>query len=247
LARVTNCAIDGLGVQRLIRASSAAQTFLRSKEVEFASAAHSDVDKRDYGSAVYDYTKAIKLGLDDPTFYSRRGDTRQSMGDVDGAIGDLSEAIRLCESREHTWAFGTTADWTATMYDMRGAAKAKVGDFDGAIKDFTKAIQLVPSQSPYYGHRSDARRSRGDSRGADEDLAAANRLKPAPSGLTVKDAPPNATALQEAYKAGLAALQSQDFKTAADRFQKAAEKWRFRGAERRTTRQRRPSGERPEA
>ncbi len=74
---------------------------------------------------------------------------------------------------------GASVSFAAVMYDSRGQDRTRVSDIDGAVDDFTKAIDLQPDYPVAYEHRSNARRSKGDLAGAEQDLAAAGRLKAA--------------------------------------------------------------------
>jgi lipoprotein NlpI len=62
------------------------------------------------------------------------------IGDLDGAIADLTEAIEL------------KPDFADAYYD-RGIAKICKGDLDGAIADFTKALDLNPENVLAYHNR----------------------------------------------------------------------------------------------
>lgn len=64
-------------------------------------------------------------------------------------------------------------------YLTRGLQKAALKDFDGAIADMTEAIMIEPLYSDAYGFRSEFRREKGDTEGAqrDEKQAAAIRKK----------------------------------------------------------------------
>src|SRR5262249_28682342 len=61
--------------------------------------------------------------------YLERALIAAESGDVDGAITDLDEAIRL--NPQFAWAFNN-----------RGFARWKKGDVDGAITDYDEAIRL---------------------------------------------------------------------------------------------------------
>jgi tetratricopeptide (TPR) repeat protein len=67
--------------------------------------------------------------------FFNQGLAKHTMGDLDGAIADYNQAIRL----------------TADIYYNRGLAKQTKGDFDEAIVDYSEAIRINPKRvSPYY-------------------------------------------------------------------------------------------------
>jgi tetratricopeptide (TPR) repeat protein len=63
--------------------------------------------------------------------FNNRGNARRDKGDLDGALQDLTEAIRLKPG-------------CADAFHNRGNARIAKGDLDGALPDFTKAIRLKP-------------------------------------------------------------------------------------------------------
>jgi tetratricopeptide (TPR) repeat protein len=64
-------------------------------------------------------------------------------GDLDGAIADYTEAIRL--NPGYVYA-----------YNNRGNTRAKQGDMTGAIADYDKAIALNPDYAEAYSNRAEA-------------------------------------------------------------------------------------------
>ena len=96
---------------------------------------------------------------------NNRGVARQDKGDLDGAIQDYNEAIRL------------KPDY-AIAFLSRGTARRVKGDLDGAIQDDNQAIRLKPDDANSFGERGIARRAKGDVEGAVRDFSEAIRLKP---------------------------------------------------------------------
>ncbi len=76
-----------------------------------------------------------------------RGATK---GDLDGALKDYTEAIRLKPD-------------LAEAYNNRGVARAAKGDPDGALKDCTEAIRLKPDYAGAYNNRGKVRPPRATS------------------------------------------------------------------------------------
>ena len=71
----------------------------------------------------------IPTGMDARAYYDR-GCAKKMARDLDGAIADCTEAIRLDPK-------------DATAYNNRGFAKYEKGDLDGAIADYTEAARLM--------------------------------------------------------------------------------------------------------
>jgi tetratricopeptide (TPR) repeat protein len=95
----------------------------------------------------------------------RRGLAYDSQGDLDHAIADYCEAIRL--NRKFAIAFA----------DRGGAYKAK-GDLDHAIADYSEALQLDPKNTFALNGRGDAHYAKGDLDPAIADYSEAIRLDP---------------------------------------------------------------------
>jgi len=110
------------------------------------------------------YTEAIRLKPDYADAFSNRGVVRYDRGDLEGAIEDLNQAIRL---KPEYGAFFN-----------RGEARCRQGDIEGAVKDYTEAIRLRPDYAAGFTNRGVVRYSNGDLEGAISDFTEAIRLKP---------------------------------------------------------------------
>jgi Tfp pilus assembly protein PilF len=97
--------------------------------------------------------------------YHNRGQARHLAGDIDGALADYDQALRLAPER-------------AKVYANRGMARQAKGDLDGALADFDQAIRLDPADPGAYSKRASARYAGGNAAGALADLDAALRLDP---------------------------------------------------------------------
>ena len=97
--------------------------------------------------------------------YNNRGFEYRYKGDLDRAIADYSEAIRLDPKY-------------ALTYSHRGFAWRKKGDFDRAIADYSEAVRLDPKYARAYDNRGDVHRDKGDLHRAIADYSEAIRLDP---------------------------------------------------------------------
>ena len=86
-------------------------------------------------------------GANNATAYFNRGIAYPPQGDLDRAIADYDQAIRLDPNN-------------ASAYNNRGIAGFQKGDYDHAIADYNQAIRLDPSLAAAYNNRGDAWRAR---------------------------------------------------------------------------------------
>ena len=85
-----------------------------------------------YGDAIADYDRAIKLNPKFAIALNRRGVFKSTtLDDEQGALADLNKAI---ESNPEY----------AEAYSNRGSIKRSLKDYKGAIADWEKAIELEP-------------------------------------------------------------------------------------------------------
>jgi tetratricopeptide (TPR) repeat protein len=75
--------------------------------------------------------------------YFARAFSKVEVGDMDGAIADYTEAIRLNPE-------------FATAYSNRGVVRYNKGDMDGAIVDYIEAIRLNPDYADAYSNQAEA-------------------------------------------------------------------------------------------
>jgi tetratricopeptide (TPR) repeat protein len=93
--------------------------------------------KKDYDSAIKDFTEAIRLEPKVPSFYENRGEARLAKGEYQSAIADLSECIRLEKNPPDLYE----------AYRMRAEAYDKTGNRQAAEADQREAEkykQMVP-------------------------------------------------------------------------------------------------------
>ena len=122
-------------------------------------------EKKDFDSAINDYTKAIELYPEFAETYGHRGIAHLSRGEFVSAINDYTQLIQLDEG-------------FADAYKERGIAYLSRGDFDSAIDDYTKAIQLDPDDTSTYRHRGLTYLRVGEINSANDDFTKAIQLKP---------------------------------------------------------------------
>ena len=125
--------------------------------------------------------------------YFKEGNARYHQGDLDSAIANYTEAIRLNPD-------------SSAVYGLRGLARYEKGDLDSAIADFNKAIRLNPDLAVAYYSRGLARYHQGDLDSTIVNFNAAIRLNP------------NAVAY---FNRGLARYEKGDLDSAIADFNKA--------------------------
>jgi tetratricopeptide (TPR) repeat protein len=97
--------------------------------------------------------------------YAARGFVLASQGELEGAIADYTEAIRL------------EPDFVDAYYN-RGSARYTQGDLEGAIADLNQTIVLEPEYALAYIGRGIAHQAAGDLQNAIADFDEAIRLEP---------------------------------------------------------------------
>src|SRR5665647_2576040 len=114
--------------------------------LSYSAAADCDTPQ-DPEAAIIDCTQSINSGKWKgrylAAFYSNRAAAYHDKGDLDRAIADYNEAIRL--DPKHAKAFFG-----------RGIAFSDKGDNDRAIADFNEAIRLDPKSAMAFDHRGSA-------------------------------------------------------------------------------------------
>ncbi|MBD2343471.1 serine protease [Anabaena subtropica] len=99
--------------------------------------------------------------------YFARGAARIATGDLQGAMTDLNEAIRL--NPEYI---------EDTAYALRGQLRAQQGNLKGALADFNEAVRFNPENHENFKKRAAIRFQQKDFKEAIADLNEALRLKP---------------------------------------------------------------------
>jgi tetratricopeptide (TPR) repeat protein len=97
--------------------------------------------------------------------YTRRGGAYQAQGDLDHAMADFNESMRV----DPTYP---------SAYNNRGIAWYRRGDLDRAIADYDQAIRLDPKYLYAYANRGAAWATKGERDRAIADFDQAIRLDP---------------------------------------------------------------------
>ncbi|WP_138499096.1 tetratricopeptide repeat-containing serine protease family protein [Nostoc sp. PA-18-2419] len=99
--------------------------------------------------------------------YFARGAARYGTGDLQGAMADLNEAIRL--NPEYI---------ESAAYSVRGALRTQQGDLKGALADYSEAVRLDPKDAEAIANRGAIHLLQHDYKGSIVDFNEAIRLKP---------------------------------------------------------------------
>jgi tetratricopeptide (TPR) repeat protein len=140
----------------------------------------------------------IKKHPDKADYYNRRAEARAYKKDLENALEDLNEAIRLNPKEHSYWvnrgtvfgalnkpdkaledfkkAIGLKSTEVARAY--RGTLYLEQAAFDNAIEDFTEAIRLNPNYTPAYTNRGIAYSNTGEYKKALLDYEATIRVDP---------------------------------------------------------------------
>jgi tetratricopeptide (TPR) repeat protein len=143
--------------------------------------------------AVDYFTRRIKDDPNDAVAFLHRGVVRRLRGEVDAAIKDLGEAVRLKPS--------------ATAFNSRGIAWRTKGEYDKAIQDYGDAIRLDASYAPAFNNRGNAWRAKKEYAKAVQDYGEAIRLEPKDASALNNQAWLLATCPDEKYRDGKNAVE----------------------------------------
>jgi len=97
--------------------------------------------------------------------YFYRAYAKDDLGDKQGAIADLNQAIAINPQY-------------AEAYYNRGLVKRNLGDNQGAIADYNQAIAINPQDADTFNNRGNAKSDLGDKQGAIADYNQAIAINP---------------------------------------------------------------------
>ena len=123
-------------------------------------------DAGDLDKAIACYGLVIELDPR-PVVYLHLAEARLVNGDIEGALADCEEAIRL------------DPDMADAYRGRAGVHIARV-DPESALADLDEAIRLDPTDAASYRVRGNLHRAMGDETKAEADLAKAGELGPEP-------------------------------------------------------------------
>ncbi len=113
------------------------------------------VDGKDYQSAIGDAASALALDSTSAVAYLLRGTAVRAMGNLEAALKDFDQAVKLQPSHVNYFERGTT-------YQM-------MNRHEEAIADFTMVIKIEPDVGPPYYSRAKSERALGQLKEAEED------------------------------------------------------------------------------
>jgi tetratricopeptide (TPR) repeat protein len=120
-------------------------------------------NKSDFDRAIADYSEAIRLDPSDPAAYNNRCYAYARAGQLQLAIADCNQALRLGPN--------------ANRLDTRGFTYLRLGQFDSAIADYDEAVKIDPKlASSLYG-RGLAKLKKGNTDAGNADIAAAMQIQ----------------------------------------------------------------------
>ena len=121
------------------------------------------VGRGDYRRAIDDYGEALKRTPGDPILWNGRCHFRAVVGDLQAALADCNESLRLQPAMV---SVGT-----------RGLVLLKLGRFDEAIAEYDAGLKIFANSALSLYGRGVAKRKKGDVAGGDADIAAAKAMR----------------------------------------------------------------------
>src|SRR5262249_39577905 len=110
------------------------------------------------------YDRVIQLQPVNGDAWANRCGARALSGDLQGAVSDCGESIKLKANN-------------GTAFDNRGLAYLKMGQFELAVADFDAALRVNPRLSAALYGRGMAKLGRGDASGS-TDIENAKQIRP---------------------------------------------------------------------
>jgi tetratricopeptide (TPR) repeat protein len=133
-----------------------------------------------YELALQDFDQAVRLNPASPVALGNRCFAKAVLGELEQALADCNEALRV--NPKHPAA-----------YASRAFVHMKLKRYDAAISDYSSELQGRPDDPNALFGRGMARYMKGDVRGGDGDIVAAQSIKPdisdhmAKVGISLRD------------------------------------------------------------
>jgi tetratricopeptide (TPR) repeat protein len=118
-----------------------------------------------YDLAVQDFDQAVRLNPASPIALGNRCFAKAVIGDLEQALRDCNDALQINPKY-------------AGAYVPRALAYMKLKRYDAAIADYTSHLRTRPADPYALFGRGMARYIKGDVRGGDSDILAAESIKP---------------------------------------------------------------------
>jgi tetratricopeptide (TPR) repeat protein len=133
--------------------------------------------KKDYDTAIKNYTKYIQLKPDEARPHFMRAFAYSHKGDIDNAISGLTDVIRVAPN-DHSLADASRTVLVMNAYGLRGVFYLNKREYDKAISDLTEATRLDPKGAENFSNRASAYEAKGDREKALADYNESIRLNP---------------------------------------------------------------------
>ena len=151
----------------------------------FANRAEAYQKKNEFDHAARDYDEALLLKPDLNAVLIGRCWIRAILGELPAALADCNKALQIQPNDATTYdadglislKIGSRESYLAATYNARGLTYLKMGQFDSAIDDYSSALRFEPKMANALYGRGLAKRKKGDSGGADADIAAAKKIQ----------------------------------------------------------------------
>ncbi len=105
-----------------------------SDKSKYYAKARKKYEAKEFGEAIYWYTRVIAEDGNDAEMFSERGVAYFHMGELDKALADLNSSKELEPENPY-------------RYSSRAYIRDAMGDLEGAIADYEHAIQLDPDDA----------------------------------------------------------------------------------------------------
>ena len=133
-----------------------------------------------YERAIQDFDQAIKLNPSSPMAFSNRCFAKGVVGQLEQALADCNQALHIRQKNPGAFA-------------ARGFVHLRMKHYEAAIADYNAELKIAPGDPYSLFGRGIAKHLKGDLRGGDGDVVAAQSMKPdiadhmAKLGITVKN------------------------------------------------------------